>query len=99
MEKRSRSRTADAEDKAEEKTWGDDSKGEETPGWDTSSTVTPFLYLSLDIPATPLFKDAQGGNVIPQVPLFEVLDKFNGQKWSDLIVKGKQVHGILHQGG
>ncbi|TMW60496.1 hypothetical protein Poli38472_000538 [Pythium oligandrum] len=39
---------------------------------------TPFLMLSLDLPSTPLFKDSQGGNIIPQVPLFTVLEKYDG---------------------
>lgn len=39
-------------------------------------------HLTLDIPATPLFKDSQGGNIIPQIPLFKVLDKYNGQNWT-----------------
>ncbi|OQR94722.1 U4/U6.U5 tri-snRNP-associated protein [Achlya hypogyna] len=46
----------------------------------TTTATTPFLFLSLDLPPTPLFKDSQGGNVIPQVPLFTVLEKFNGEK-------------------
>jgi U4/U6.U5 tri-snRNP-associated protein 2 len=37
-------------------------------------------FISLDLPATPLFKDSQGGNIIPQVPLFTVFEKFNGEK-------------------
>eukprot|EP00904_Undaria_pinnatifida_P008268 jgi/Undpi1/4571/HiC_scaffold_18.g07925.m1 len=41
-------------------------------------------HLTLDIPATPLFKDSQGGNIIPQIPLFKVLDKYNGQNWTVL---------------
>ncbi|OQS07875.1 U4/U6.U5 tri-snRNP-associated protein [Thraustotheca clavata] len=45
-----------------------------------TTTTTPFLFLSLDLPPTPLFKDSQGGNVIPQVPLFTVLEKFDGEK-------------------
>jgi len=39
-----------------------------------------FLFLSLELPPTPLFRDAQGANIIPQVPLYDVLDKFNGNK-------------------
>ena len=35
-------------------------------------------FLSLELPPTPLFKDEAGGNVIPQVPLYEVLQKFDG---------------------
>ena len=39
-----------------------------------------FLFLSLELPATPLFRDAQGANIIPQVPLFDVLEKYDGEK-------------------
>lgn len=39
----------------------------------------PFLYLSLDLPRSPLFKDGVESNFIPQVPLFELLNKFDGK--------------------
>jgi len=42
------------------------------------TAVTPFLFLSLELPPTPLFQDEDGGNVIPQVPLYTVLKKFDG---------------------
>jgi len=37
-----------------------------------------FIYLSLDLPRSPLFKDNQDTNFIPQVPLFDLLQKFDG---------------------
>lgn len=52
--------------------------------WEEKVQLSPFLYLSLDIPPTPLFKDSQGGLVIPQIPLFEVLKKFDGHAWTDI---------------
>jgi len=54
--------------------------------WDTR--VMPFLYLAIDLPPVPLFKDAQGGNVVPQIPLFDVLNKFDGKSVSDKIRGG-----------
>ncbi|CAM9396362.1 unnamed protein product, partial [Ectocarpus fasciculatus] len=51
---------------------------------EATEQASPFLYLSLDIPPTPLFKDSQGGLVIPQIPLFEVLKKFDGDTWTDV---------------
>ncbi|ETK77756.1 hypothetical protein, variant 1 [Phytophthora nicotianae CJ01A1] len=45
-----------------------------------STVVSPFLMMSLDLPSTPLFKDSQGGNIIPQIPLFTVLEKYNGSR-------------------
>ena len=45
-----------------------------------SETVqeTQFLYLTCDLPAPPLFPDELQENIIPQVPLFQILNKFNG---------------------
>ena len=43
-----------------------------------AETTSPFLYLTLDIPASPLFKDELEQNAIPQVPLVNLLQKFNG---------------------
>lgn len=37
-----------------------------------------FLYLTVDLPPPPLFKDELRENIIPQVPLFNILAKFNG---------------------
>lgn len=41
-------------------------------------TKTPFLFLSLDLPSAPLYKDELEHNIIPQVPLATLLAKFNG---------------------
>lgn len=56
-----------------------------TNGWTTTSMTSPFSFLSLEIPPTPLFRDSEGGLIIPQIPLFQVLQKFNGQTWTDQI--------------
>jgi len=37
----------------------------------------PFLYCSLTVPPAPLFKDELERNLIPQVPLFNLLSKFD----------------------
>lgn len=39
---------------------------------------TPFLYLTLDLPSAPLYRDEFMQNIIPQVPLGNLLAKFNG---------------------
>jgi hypothetical protein len=41
-------------------------------------TESGFMYLSLELPPTPLFKDGQDRNFIPQVPLPELLHQFDG---------------------
>jgi U4/U6.U5 tri-snRNP-associated protein 2 len=38
----------------------------------------PFLYLSLPLPPMPLFKNTQDRSIIPQVPLFNLLRRFEG---------------------
>lgn len=42
------------------------------------TSVAPFLYLTLDIPQAPLFTDELEANIIPQVPLINLLQKFDG---------------------
>ena len=44
----------------------------------------PFLFLSLDLPQAPLYKDAQNHLVIPQVSLFSLLEKFDGETSQEL---------------
>ncbi|CAH1794320.1 unnamed protein product [Owenia fusiformis] len=39
---------------------------------------TQFLYLTCDLPPPPLYPDELRENIIPQVPLYTVLAKFNG---------------------
>ncbi|CAJ1969324.1 unnamed protein product [Cylindrotheca closterium] len=46
---------------------------------------TSFLQLTLDIPEKPLFRDDDGGLVIPQEPLINVLKKFDGLSFSDAV--------------
>jgi U4/U6.U5 tri-snRNP-associated protein 2 len=62
-------------------------------GWDTQTrslveegyestpqvSVTPFMHLSLDLPPAPVFTSETERDIIPQVPLYHLLDKFNGQ--------------------
>ncbi len=35
--------------------------------WISESKITPLLYLPLDVPASPLFKNESEKNIIPQV--------------------------------
>ncbi|XP_039270851.2 ubiquitin carboxyl-terminal hydrolase 39-like [Styela clava] len=48
------------------------------PEYQETMQKSPFLYLTLDLLAAPLYKDEQEQNIIPQVPLFNLLAKFNG---------------------
>ena len=38
----------------------------------------PYLFLSVDLPAPPLFRDELKESIIPQVPLSQILQKFDG---------------------
>ena len=58
-----------------------------------TSNVTPYLILTLDLPPTPLFRDAiEAKNIIPQVPLTTLLQKYSGLHASE-----KQAHRIRHR--
>lgn len=54
----------------------DRSKGENIEN--VTTQIVPFLLLSLDIPPPPLFVDEMEKNIIPQVPIFNLLAKFDG---------------------
>eukprot|EP00668_Euglena_longa_P029213 GGOE01036557.1.p1 GENE.GGOE01036557.1~~GGOE01036557.1.p1 ORF type:complete len:511 (+),score=105.41 GGOE01036557.1:70-1533(+) len=49
----------------------------------------PFLFLQFDLPDTPLFKDESERNIIPQVPLFTLLHKYDGQQVTYQTIHGK----------
>ncbi|KAJ6741471.1 UBIQUITIN CARBOXYL-TERMINAL HYDROLASE [Salix viminalis] len=44
-----------------------------------------FLMLGLDLPPPPLFKDVMEKNIIPQVPLFNILKKFDGDTVTEVV--------------
>ncbi|VDK48244.1 unnamed protein product, partial [Gongylonema pulchrum] len=50
----------------------------ETDEYKEKKLEVPFLYLTLDLPAAPLYRDEQMQNIIPQVPLSALITKFNG---------------------
>lgn len=50
------------------------------------------LFLTLELPDEPLFKDNL--DFIPQVPLFNLLEKFNGEKPFEKIAKGGESREI-----
>lgn len=50
------------------------------PEYQEVSQEMPFLYLMADLPPPPLFKDELKENIIPQVSLFALLNKFNGHE-------------------
>lgn len=51
----------------------------------TETSRMPFLMLGLDLPPPPLFKDVMEKNIIPQVPLFSILKKFDGETVTEVV--------------
>lgn len=49
-----------------------------TAEYQETMETSKFLYLTCDLPPTPLFQDEFKENIIPQVHLFQLLSKFNG---------------------
>ena len=47
----------------------------------------PFFVLALDLPPAPLYKDALEKNIIPQVPVADLLQRYNGSR-ADAAAKG-----------
>lgn len=73
---------------------GDRLRFEESSNITTSTT--PFMILTLDLPPRPLFRDSvESKNIIPQVPLTTLLQKYNGIQASE---KSSQRirHRLLH---
>lgn len=55
----------------------------------------PYLMLTLDLPPAPLFKDAMEKTVIPQVPIGELLTKFDGVSIQDDVRLGRRKLRLL----
>ncbi|KAF3324744.1 hypothetical protein FCM35_KLT10901 [Carex littledalei] len=51
----------------------------------SETSRVPFLMLGLDLPPPPLFKDAMEKNIIPQIPLFNILTKFDGKTVTEVV--------------
>eukprot|EP00249_Psilotum_nudum_P016444 c25828_g1_i1 orf=447-1442(-) len=54
-------------------------------GFEREVSRMPFLMLGLDLPPPPLFKDVMEKNIIPQVPLFNILKKFDGETVTEVV--------------
>ncbi|CAO3587648.1 unnamed protein product [Absidia cylindrospora] len=44
-----------------------------------NKATSPFLFLALDLPPAPLYQDEAEANIIPQVPLTTILNKYDGE--------------------
>lgn len=57
--------------------------------------VVRFLLLTLDLPPAPLFQDELEKNIIPQVPLTTILNKYNGLQAQEHRAQRKR-YRLLH---
>ncbi|KAJ9645286.1 Ubiquitin carboxyl-terminal hydrolase 10 [Coniosporium apollinis] len=57
--------------------------------------ISRYLILTLDLPPRPVFKDEADQNIIPQVPLREILEKYDGVKAQERLNK-RQRYRLLH---
>lgn len=55
-----------------------------------TSAETPFWFLSLDLPPTPLFNRLDDRALVPQIPLTNLLRKFNGISKHHVLKSGTQ---------
>lgn len=52
----------------------------------------PFLFLSLDLPTNPLFKEeSQGETVIPKTTLLQILEKYDGVTTREITLPGGRI--------
>lgn len=54
-----------------------------------------FLFLTLDLPSAPLFQDELEKNIIPQVPLSNILSKYDGRQAQEHHAQRKR-YRLLH---
>ncbi|KAF6143596.1 hypothetical protein GIB67_012395 [Kingdonia uniflora] len=64
---------------------GDGDGGTERSNVFRETSRMKFLMLGLDLPPPPLFKDVMEKNIIPQVPLFNILKKFDGEFVTEVV--------------
>ena len=58
-------------------------------------SIMPYMLLTLDLPAAPLFQDELDKNIIPQVPLTSILSKYDGLKPAEHLNTRKR-YRLLH---
>ncbi|KAJ1551168.1 hypothetical protein HK096_002762 [Nowakowskiella sp. JEL0078] len=46
--------------------------------------VSPFMFLTLDLPNAPLYQDELEKNIIPQVPIVNLLAKYDGKTFQEI---------------
>ncbi|KAJ2899981.1 uncharacterized protein MKZ38_002700 [Zalerion maritima] len=65
------------------------------PSAEVSTETTRFMLLTLDLPPAPLFQDEQERNIIPQVPLIQLLGKYDGVRAQEHLAQRKR-YKLMH---
>ena len=65
-----------------------------TDGAPPATSTVPFYMLGLDLPPPPLFQDVMEKNIIPQVPLAQVLSKFDGTTEHATLRDGRKTYAL-----
>ena len=80
---------ADVRNREEEKKWTDEQPSDGNKGIAATlkahvslslprTSKMPFRFLSLELPPSPLFNDSKGSVAIPQIPVYALLNKYDG---------------------
>lgn len=62
---------------------------------EVKTDISRFLMLTLDLPAAPLFQDELERNIIPQIPLTSILNKYDGLQAQEHLVHRRR-YRLLH---
>jgi len=62
---------------------------------DVSVETVKYLMLTLDLPAAPLFQDELERNIIPQVPLVNILEKYDGIRTQE-VASARKRYRLVH---
>lgn len=71
-----------------------DAEGEQNTEVESQPEELPFWMLGLDLPPAPLFQDTVEKNIIPQVPLLDILKKFDGQRMHEQVRSGRKKYTV-----
>ena len=75
-DEKAETRRDDSEDDEDEEKLAEDDDIAHPDKYTTTTTLTPFLYLSLSLPPMPLFQSATSQSILPTVPLSSLLSRF-----------------------
>lgn len=85
MEEQSGTKSNNAASSSSEAAKSNENGNYQEPQIETFTQRVPALFVSLDLPPAPLYRDESGKNIIPQVSLYELLRKYNGEYVTEVV--------------